>query len=148
MLRVWWQFAFWTGLATNCCLWGTLALAGYWGRTHGPWAVPLAGGLVYYLAGVLPGQLAARAVRPFISVADEDYERVARLNVWGWPLVSLATWLGIVSAAIGRTIVWRGIGYRMDSPRQTTIFETSAGFTRGAERTCADDNAGGIDGEA
>jgi hypothetical protein len=71
--------------------------------------------------------LSARAVRPYIAIADEDYDGVARLNVWGWPIVSLANWLGIVSAAVGRTIVWRGIRYRMDSLRKTTIFEKSAG---------------------
>jgi len=47
------------------------------------------------------------------------------VNVWGWPLVSLATWLGIVSGAIGRTIVWRGTRYRLDSARQTTILKNS-----------------------
>jgi len=123
----WWQFAFWSGLTTNACLWGTLVIAGYWGVTYGPWALPLAGGLAYYLAGVCRAWLAARAVRPFIAIADEDYDRVAKLNIWGWPVVSLVSWLGIMSAAIGRTIVWRGIGYRMDSPRQTTVFETTAG---------------------
>lgn len=123
----WWQFAFWTGLATNACLWGTLALAVYWSATRGPWAIPLAGGVLYYLAGVCRTQLAARAVRPFISVADEDYDGVAQLNVWFWPLVALSTWLAIVSAAIGRTITWRGICYRMDSPQRTTILENTAG---------------------
>ncbi len=125
---IWWNFAFWSGLATNGCLWGTLAIATAFALTRGPWALPLLAGLAYYLAGVCRAELAARAVRPFLSVADEDYDRVARLNVWGWPLVSLATWLGIVSAAAGRTIVWRGIAYRMDSQNHTTIFETSAGI--------------------
>jgi hypothetical protein len=122
----WWQFAFWSGLATNCCLWGTLAIAADYALTAGPWAVPAIGGLTYYLAGALRAGLAARAIRPFVATADDDYSRVAMLNVWGWPLVSLASWLGIVSAAAGRTIVWRGIGYRMDSPRHTTVFETTA----------------------
>jgi hypothetical protein len=125
---IWWQFAFWSGLATNACLWGTLTIAAFLGLTQGPWAVPLAGGLVYYLIGVFRAVLAARAIRPFVSVADDDYQRVARWNTWGWPVVSLATWLAIISAAAGRTIVWRGIAYRMDSQNQTTIFETRAGL--------------------
>jgi hypothetical protein len=121
----WWQFAFWAGLATNTCLWGMLGLSGYWGATQGPWSAALAGGLAYYLAGAIQADMTARAVRPFISVADKDYARVSRLNVWGWPLVSLAGWLGIASAAFGRTIVWRGITYRMESPNRTTILEDS-----------------------
>ncbi|MGE5195340.1 MAG: glycosyltransferase [Deltaproteobacteria bacterium] len=117
----WWQVAFWAGVFTNACLWGMLAIGICWTTEHGPWAIAVAGGLAYYLSGVLQAHLTARAVRPFVSIADEDYDRVARLNIWGWPLVSLAGWLGIVSSAFGRTIRWRGIIYRMDSPRQTTI---------------------------
>ena len=121
----WWQVAFWAGLLTSACLWGMLGFAGYWAIARGPWAAALAGALAYYLAGVLQTHVTAGAVRPFISVADEDYDRVARLNIWGWPLVTLAEWAGMVSSAFGRTIVWRGIVYRMDSPRQTTILADS-----------------------
>ena len=120
---LWWQFGFWTGLVGNLCFWGTFALAGCLAANEGPWAIPLAGGLLWYLAGAVRARLAARIVRPFVVVSNVEYRSVAQLNVWGWPLVSLATWLGIVSGAIGRTIVWRGIRYRLDSPRHTTILE-------------------------
>jgi len=123
---LWWWFGFSTGLVTNLCFWGTLALAGSLAANEGPWAIPLAGGVLWYLAGVLRNQLAARAIRPFVVVSNAAYHSVSRVNVWGWPLISLATWLAIVSGAIGRTIVWRGITYRLDSPQQTTILETPA----------------------
>ena len=123
---LWWQFGFWTGLLTNLCFWGTLALACNLAANQGPWAIPLAGCVLWYLAGAVRAQLAARAIRPFVVVSNNEYYSVARVNVWGWPLVSLATWLGIVSGAIGRTIVWRGIRYRLDSAQHTTILENSA----------------------
>jgi hypothetical protein len=123
---LWWQFGFWAGLITNLCFWGALALAGNLAANQGPWAIPLAGGLLWYLAGAVRARLAAQAIRPFVVVSNSKYRRVARVNVWGWPLVSLATWLGIVSAAFGRTIVWRGIRYRLDSAQKTTIIANSA----------------------
>jgi hypothetical protein len=46
---------------------------------------------------------------------------VARLNVWLWPLVGLATWCAVASAAWGKTIVWRGIHYSMDSANSTRV---------------------------
>ena len=126
----WWHFALWTGLTTNVCLWGTLGAAFYFAVTGGPWAVPLAAGFLYYAAGVLQARLATRAVRPYIAVVDDDYNSVARVNVWGWPLVSLASWLAVASSALGRTIVWRGIGYRMNSPQSTTLVGPSVDFNR------------------
>lgn len=132
---VWWCFAFFTGLTTNLCLWGALFIACYWGAAGGPWAVPLAGSVAYYLAGILRATLAAAAVRPFVDVPEETYDRVARLNVWGWPLVALASWLGVVSAAVGRTIVWRGILYRMNSPRQTTVVHSREKREHNAQKT-------------
>jgi hypothetical protein len=123
---LWWRFGFWTGLVTNLCFWGTPALACSLAANEGPWEIPLAGGLLWYLAGVARAQLAARAIRPFVVVSNAQYHSVSRVNVWGWPLVSLATWMGVISGAIGRTIVWRGIRYRLDSARQTTILGHSA----------------------
>lgn len=123
---LWWWFGFSTGFVTNLCFWGTLSLACSLAANNGPWAIPLAAGLFWYLAGVVRSQMAARAIRPFVVVSNAEYQRVARMNVWGWPLVSLATWLGMAAGAMGRTIVWRGIRYRLDSATQTTIQENSA----------------------
>ena len=119
----WWHFGFWSGLATLACFWGMLTFAWQFGATNGPWSVPLAIALFTYLAGVLRLDLAARVVRPFVNVGGEDYRWVARWNVWGWPLISLATWLAVASTIAGRTITWRGITYRLDSPWQTTILK-------------------------
>jgi cellulose synthase/poly-beta-1,6-N-acetylglucosamine synthase-like glycosyltransferase len=122
----WWRVAFWGGLFTNASLWGLLATGTYWAQTGGPWGLAWGAALLYYLVRAGKASLSARAVRPYVSIADEDYDRVTRLNVWGWPLVSLASWAGIAAGAVGRTIIWRGITYRMDSPRRTTILNDSA----------------------
>jgi cellulose synthase/poly-beta-1,6-N-acetylglucosamine synthase-like glycosyltransferase len=118
---VWWHFGFWSGLVTQVAWWGTFACAWQFARTGGPWAVPLAVALLSYVAGVCRLDLAARVARPFINAGGAEYRWVARWNVWGWPIVSLATWLAVASAIARRTITWRGITYRLDSPRQTTI---------------------------
>jgi ceramide glucosyltransferase len=120
----WWHFGFWSGLATQLCFWGTLACACQFAATNGPWAVPLTIGLLTYTLGVCRTNVAAVVVRPFVNAAGADYRWIARWNVWGWPLVGLATWLALASSIGTRTITWRGIRYRLDSPRQTTILRS------------------------
>lgn len=127
---LWWHFAFWTGLFVNGVCLGTLALACASALRGGPWLLPLWGVAAYYLAGVLRANWTAQAVRPFVAVDDRNYGRVARLNVWGWPLVALVGWLGIVAGAFGRTVVWRGIRYRLEAASQTTILNQPAGVHR------------------
>jgi hypothetical protein len=119
----WWHFAFWTGLVTNISLWGLVALTA-WGLAAGAPRTALtaaAGAALIWALGAFRFHLAAIAVRPFIDVSDAQYDSVARLNFWGWPVVALTTWLGTAAAAWGRIIVWRGIRYRLDSPRHTAI---------------------------
>jgi hypothetical protein len=123
---LWWWFGFGAGFITNLCFWGTLALACGLAASGGPWAIPLAGGLLWYLAGMLKGTLSAQATRPFVLASNSEYRSVSNINVWGWPLVSLAAWLAIILGTIGRTIVWRGIRYRLDSARHTTILNIPA----------------------
>lgn len=125
---LWWHFAFWTGLVTNTCLWGLAALTAWGLATDNPRTAvcAAAGAALIWTLGALRFHLAAIAVRPFVAVTDVQYDSVARINFWGWPLVALASWLGTASAALGRTIVWRGIRYRLDSPRHTTILDQTA----------------------
>ncbi len=125
---LWWHFAFWAGLITNVCFWGTPVLACILAckvRTGnlGTGLAALAGAALIWVLGALRFHLAAIAVRPFVDVTNAQYDSVARLNFWGWPIVALASWAGTASAAWGRTIGWRGIRYRLDSPRHTTILK-------------------------
>jgi hypothetical protein len=127
---LWWQFAFWMGLFVNGVCLGMLFLACASLFAGGPWLLLVAPGAGYYLAGVLRMRWATTAVRPFVAVSDAQYDRVARLNIWGWPLVAMVGWLGVVSGALGRTVMWRGIRYRLDSAWQTTILNHPAGLYR------------------
>ncbi|HBH52780.1 MAG TPA: hypothetical protein DDY91_12910, partial [Planctomycetaceae bacterium] len=77
--------------------------------------------LAVYLLGVIRWNWSLTGTRPFIRSNHAEYDVVARLNVWLWPLVGFATWCAVASAAWGRTIVWRGIRYSMDSPNSTRV---------------------------
>jgi hypothetical protein len=124
----WWRLAFWGGLATHLVL-GGLAGTLAWGLVLGdPRTVLTAvgGGALIWAAGAIRWHLAAIAVRPFVDVTDAQFDNVVRLNFWGWPLVGLIAWAAATAAAWGRTIVWRGIQYRLDSPRSTTILNHPA----------------------
>jgi hypothetical protein len=63
----------------------------------------------------------------------------AHWNSWGWPLVALATWLLVASAAVGKQITWRGITYSMDGPNATRVLARppagAAGFSPQANET-------------
>ncbi len=117
----WWHFGFWGGLFGQLTLWGlaTAAVVGVGASSNHGIPALLSG--VVYLLGVCRWGLSLSAVRPFIRVSDASFRSVSRINIWAWPLVSLATWGALLSAAFGRTIVWRGIRYSMDAPNRTRI---------------------------
>jgi hypothetical protein len=140
---LWWHFAFWAGLVTNTCVWGLIGLAGC-GLASGnlrTGLAALAGATLIWVLGALRFHLAAIAVRPFVDVTNAQYDSVARLNFWGWPIVALASWAGTASAAWGRTIGWRGIRYRLDSPRHTTILKHPAQAQAGMRHDERDSHA-------
>ena len=118
---LWWQAAFWGGLVTNLTLLASIVLAAFWRATAGPWWIPAGCGLFLYTLGSCRAAIFAEAVRPFVAAERGNFDRVAWLNIWGWPLVTLVNWLGLLSASVGRRITWRGIRYRIDSSRQVEI---------------------------
>jgi cellulose synthase/poly-beta-1,6-N-acetylglucosamine synthase-like glycosyltransferase len=122
----WWRFAALSAGLTNAIFWSLAGLALWCARTDGPWPIALLGLACCYGGGALRNAISARAVRPFVDVTDGVYAQVATINIWGWPVVSLITGLGLLASAIGRTIVWRGIRYVLVSPRETTILGRTA----------------------
>jgi hypothetical protein len=139
----WWQFAFWTGLVTIVCLWGLVGMTAC-GLAMGDLRTALtaaAGAALIWALGGFRFHLAAIAVRPFVDVTDAKYDSVARLNFWSWPVVALAYWMGTAAAAWGRTIVWRGIRYRLDSPRHTSILNHPASQSDGTRNDERDSHA-------
>jgi ceramide glucosyltransferase len=119
--RGWWLGALMATLVTNLLWWGAIGLTAVKFAEGGTWRVPGAIALFYYLLTSLRFGIAMRAVKPFIRVDPALYDRVARCSIWGWPVVGLANCLGLLSSGVGRTIVWRGIQYRLLSASQTAI---------------------------
>jgi hypothetical protein len=74
-----------------------------------------------YALGVLRWGVALAAVAPYFPRQATRFQQVAQWNRWGWPLVALATWLLVASAAVGKRITWRGITYSMDGPNATRV---------------------------
>lgn len=130
--RVYAPVTWWLGLLSSLGsvlgLWGGLALAIYGAATHAEHmllyvAVPL----VFFL-----GQL-TRAVLRQMMVVNILPEQASQLMpaaladvfvCWLWSPIPLMLML---SSALGRTIRWRGIRYRLDSPTATTILPKSDG---------------------
>lgn len=117
----WWKFAALSAGLTNLVVWGLVILALWCGLAGGPWPLATLGLLGCYFLTALRNAISARAVRPFVDVTDSVYVQVARINIWGWPLVSLIVGAGLAASAVGRTIVWRGIQYILVSPDETRI---------------------------
>lgn len=119
----WWRFAVVSNGMTNLIVWGLLGLSLAWSVTGRAWGLPVVALLGCYLLTALRASVAARAVRPFVEVTNEQYRSVSRINIWAWPVIALLVGLGLVASAVSRTITWRGIRYRLDSPNQTTILK-------------------------
>jgi hypothetical protein len=116
----WWRFALTAGTVTNVVIGGLLALTA-WSACAGELSLVAGATLAVYLATACRAALAAAAVAPFVSVPRQEYGSVARINIWAWPVVSLAVWAGLLASALGRTIVWRGTTYRLDSASTTAV---------------------------
>ena len=117
----WWHLAFWGGALSQLSFWGLTASVVATALRQGTAGWPGLALLAVYLLGVIRWNWTLAGTRPFIRSNQGEYDVVARLNVWLWPLVGFATWCAVASAAWGKTIVWRGIRYSMDSPNSTRV---------------------------
>lgn len=117
----WWAAALWAGIVSNFAFWSSFVLSIVWASTGRPWWFSACCGLIVYTLISCRAAICTAAIEPFVKASLSEMQRVARVNIWLWPLVSLNNWLGLLSAGIGRTITWRGIRYRMISPSQTVI---------------------------
>jgi len=70
-------------------------------------------GLVLYAVTVYRGALRQDLVQTYFPHWEKDSRPIRRVDIWANPLVELAHWLGIVSAAVGRRVDWRGIRYEV-----------------------------------
>jgi hypothetical protein len=81
------------------------------------------GGLILAAWGAraAKGNLRLAAVETLYPNEGGELQRYRAAYLLGWPLVSLLTLLGLVRSALTREIVWRGVRYRMVSPRETKV---------------------------
>jgi hypothetical protein len=120
-MPVWW----WGGVLAGGAMLALLAagpvLAILQAARGGSWLPPLLASAAFYALTAFRAAFQLRGIRPFVRAPREDVQRVERINIWAWPLVIGLNWALLLSTAIGRTITWRGITYRMDGPQRTTI---------------------------
>jgi cellulose synthase/poly-beta-1,6-N-acetylglucosamine synthase-like glycosyltransferase len=127
MVRVyaptWWRFGLATAALSQLNLIGLFGLTIAFVVVGGPWKIAAALLGFYYVAMAVRAGMATRAVRPFVGAVNGEYDRVAQINIWAWPLVSLAVGWGLCASAVGRTVVWRGIHYCLESSTRTRILK-------------------------
>lgn len=118
---LWYRSALVLGLLTNGLMTGSLVLAVVWTIQGLPGWLPAAVALSLYGLNALKNSLGLQVFRRFVRAGDVEFARVGRWNIWGWPVVMLVNWIGLVLALFGRTICWRGINYRLVSRFQTKV---------------------------
>jgi hypothetical protein len=71
------------------------------------------------LGNALRAHYRRRIVRHALGDAVErDLHAVLTLDRWATPLWMLAHLAVVLSASVGRTIRWRGVGYRLEAPQR------------------------------
>ncbi len=77
-----------------------------------PW-IPLGVSAALYLVTVYRGSLRQDLVQTYFPHWQRASRPIQRFDIWANPLVELAHWIGVASAAVGRWIDWRGIRYKV-----------------------------------
>jgi len=110
----WWLFSLISATFTSAVWLGNFAVL-LWSLLSGspsPW-IPVAVGTVLYLTTVYRGAVRQALVATYFPHWEKASRRIRRFDVWVNPLVEIAHWIGVLSSAVGRCIVWRGIRYRV-----------------------------------
>lgn len=127
----WWRSAVAFGTLTAVVATVLPTLVAWLAISGGPWLPIACGTLAIYAVTACRMALAARAVKPFVTVSAAEFRSVAAINAWLWPLVSLFTWMALIASAAGRTIVWRGTTYVLESASCTRILNREGVQTSG-----------------
>ncbi|MBN1508753.1 MAG: glycosyltransferase [Sedimentisphaerales bacterium] len=117
----WWG-GFFANLGSIVGFWGGLALAAYAAATHAEHTPLYAAVPAVFFAG----QVARAVLRQLLAVqilskySPQLWWAAAAdvLGCWFW---SVLLFVFILSSAVGRTIRWRGIRYRLNGPTQTVV---------------------------
>jgi len=86
-----------------------------------PWLWPATVSATFYGVLMLRCWAYTSAIRPFLQVDSEKFRRVQLLAIALAPVIATINWVLQCSSVVGRTIVWRGSGYRLDSATHTTV---------------------------
>lgn len=95
-------------------LWGSAAAALVGVLDGASWTAPPAFvAAVLYGLHLLRARYRHQALRCCMPAQQAEIKQALRFDAWLGPLAGLTGWLGLVSSAIGRRIVWKGIAYEM-----------------------------------
>ena len=110
----WWLLALVGGTLPVLTFWGGLtALAlGLWQHADWTW-MPAVVCPAYYAATLVRGCQRWLLGRLYVRDQSPLMARIAWLDIWTGPLVTLVNWLAIVSSLFGSHLRWRGIDYRL-----------------------------------
>jgi len=123
-----WRLAFLSQALNSLTLWGgmTFLLMALWNPTLASNRLLFALAVVLasvYALGCLKGWIRVQAV----TLLFPEHTAVLRRYRWAYtfwgPLASLLSLWGFIRSLWSRTIEWRGIRYRMVSPRKTVVLE-------------------------
>ena len=142
----WWGTAIvWTLMLG--CFWGsTIVGVTAWANGWSWWRAPFVVAAIAYLVGSARAYMRQQASRAGLPDLQPKLRAAQRFELVAHPLASLVGWLGMISAAIGNSICWRGIFYRIGRdgkvielrhPEPTDHDERSSGDMAEAKRDAA-----------
>jgi len=119
---LWW----WVGLAAS-----TVATFAFWGHlvagiagaaTGAAWAwMPLSMCAVLYAGYLFCNWQRQRIVSYTVPHLSRELRASRWFDLLCGPVIGLANWIGLVCACFGRSVVWRGIHYRVARDSQVRI---------------------------
>jgi hypothetical protein len=98
------QLLFWGSLVAAC--WGLASGAGWVWKPGG-------GAALLYALHLWRAHLRHDSSRYYLPLLQDDLAAARRFDVWLGPVAGFVGWLGLVSSAFTRRIVWKGITYEM-----------------------------------
>lgn len=117
----WYWSAFVGGFVTYGSMWAMLLFSLVRALQGDPSLFTTAASGCFYGMLMLWSWAFTSAIRPFLKVDDEKFLRVRRVTIAFAPVIMTINWLLLCSSVVGRKIIWRGIGYRLDSATHTTV---------------------------
>ena len=110
----WWLFSFVSAMFSTLIWFGNLGVLaiGLVTGSPSPW-IPVAVSVVLYAVTVYRGWLRQGLVHVYFPDWEAASHRIQQFDVWANPLVELAHFIAVSSAAFGHHILWRGIRYHV-----------------------------------